>query len=169
MIGHTVLSIRGGSEEAGYGESAEDGAVHAIQVLRDQGWSGRRIARELRIEEALTAALLDMERWTPDMIERHAEARPLFGVPAGPGQSPGSARRMKPVFCDFRNDNGRLLSQPDEGGAYVHENGHRTAGGTQAADPGPGAAGSDSSEPEHSPATRCSSNFGRTPTVDAAG
>jgi len=70
--------------------------VHAIQVLRDQGWSERRIARELGIHRDTVARYLRLRRAgpspdTPDPPAKPAKVITGLDVPRGPELSRGTA------------------------------------------------------------------------------
>jgi hypothetical protein len=61
------------------------------------------VRTEFRNEEALVAALLETGKWTPEMIERHAEAQHLLGVS-------GDQREQKAHMIIRREHVGRLAN-----------------------------------------------------------
>ena len=69
--------------------------VHAIQVLRDQGWSQRRIARELGIHRDTVGRYLRLRRAGPSPDTPGSPAKPAKVITGsdGPGGA-GLAREM---------------------------------------------------------------------------
>lgn len=74
------------------------------------------VKTEFRSEEALVCALLDMGKWTREMIETHAEGAHLFGVQ-------GDQREQRAHLIVRRANVGRLANdlgfERDINGAYV--------------------------------------------------
>jgi hypothetical protein len=74
------------------------------------------VKTEFRNEGALVCALLEMGKWAPEMIERHAEGAHLFGVS-------GDRREQRAHVIIRRQHVGRLANdlgfQRDANGMYV--------------------------------------------------
>ena len=61
--------------------------VHAIQVLRDQGWSRRRIARELGIHRDTVARYLRLAREGPSPDAPGSPAKPAKVITGSEGSA----------------------------------------------------------------------------------
>jgi hypothetical protein len=73
--------------------------VHAIQVLREQGWSRRRIARELGIHRETIARYLRLARAGPPSAAAGCQAKPakvITGSDGATGAPPGQTMTREP-------------------------------------------------------------------------